>query len=85
VSVKTLLYRKTAKFEIEKQCLEPRPERGVGQGTFSMPLGGGSVGVLGADALFIWWDSPTHASPSSAAARAAQHTQTHVKENYYAS
>jgi len=38
---------KTAKFHLERQCLEPRPARGVGQGTFSMPLGGGSQGVLG--------------------------------------
>lgn len=29
-----------------KQCLEPRPERGVGHGTFITPLAGGSVGVL---------------------------------------
>ena len=35
------------------QCLEPRPERGVGQGTFLMPLGGGSVGVLGST-LFLF-------------------------------
>jgi len=32
--------RKTAKFCIEEQCLEPRPERGVGHGTSSTPLAG---------------------------------------------
>ena len=44
---------KTAKFQLEKQCLEPRPERGVGHGTFSMPLGGGSRGVHGATPLLF--------------------------------
>ena len=38
---------------MEKQCLEPRPERGVGQGTFSIPPGGGSAGGLGST-LFFW-------------------------------
>jgi DNA-binding CsgD family transcriptional regulator len=31
----------------------PRPERGVGQGTFLMPLGGGSVGVLGSTLFYF--------------------------------
>lgn len=38
---------KTGKLSIQKQCLVPRPERGVGQGTFCMPLAGGSLSVLG--------------------------------------
>ncbi len=31
----------------------PRPERGVGQGTFCTPLGGGSLSVLGSTPFFI--------------------------------
>jgi hypothetical protein len=38
---------------MEKQCLEPRPERGVGQGTFSMPPGGGSAGGLGSTLFYF--------------------------------
>ena len=38
---------------MRRQCLEPRPGWGVGQGTFLMPLGGGSVGVLGSTPSFI--------------------------------
>jgi DNA-binding NarL/FixJ family response regulator len=33
--------------------LKPRPERGVGQGTFSTPLAGGFRSVLGSTPLFI--------------------------------
>ncbi len=32
----------------------PRPERGVGQGTFRMPLAGGSTSVLGSTLRFFW-------------------------------
>jgi DNA-binding CsgD family transcriptional regulator len=31
----------------------PRPERGVGQGTFFMPLAGGSLSVLGSTLFFL--------------------------------
>jgi DNA-binding CsgD family transcriptional regulator len=44
---------KTGKFEVTKQCLVPRPERGVGQGTFVTPLAGGSMSVLGSTLLFL--------------------------------
>jgi len=38
---------------MRKQCLVPRPERGVGQGTFLMPLGGGPVSVLGSTLFYL--------------------------------
>lgn len=45
---------KTGKFPIEEQCLEATPrERGVGHGTSSMPLAGGSRSGFGSAPCFI--------------------------------
>jgi hypothetical protein len=48
---------KTAKFETKKQCLVPRPARGVGQGTFFVGLGGPCLSVLGST-LFFFFGGP---------------------------
>lgn len=44
---------KTGKLDVKKQCLVPRPERGVGRGTFFTPLAGGSLSVLGSTPCFF--------------------------------
>jgi len=52
---------KTGKLsECRSSALKPRPERGVGQGTFCMPLAGGSLGVFGSTPCF----SGTSAMPN---------------------
>ncbi len=48
-----------------------RPDRGVGQGTFSMPLGGGSVSGLWYDALFLIGNLSMAAQPTTDADGAA--------------
>ena len=58
---------KTGKFELWKQCLASRPERGVGQGTFHLPLAGGSLGGLGSTLFYLgassWLNATTPTFP----------------------
>jgi DNA-binding CsgD family transcriptional regulator len=44
---------KTASFLTQEQCLEPRPERGVGQGTFCVGPGGPCLSGLGSTLFYF--------------------------------